>query len=128
VPRKAVPDWARGQALRDQLAAQLTVDPDEIFQQHKKTCALSEVFGHDGESCNCAWLPAFPASRAAVQHLQVYFRGGLAAKASCSGLNSLVALVMTCCPAEPPDRCVCRPAALEGEQGLQPAHQQRQLD
>ena len=50
-PRKPVPEWARGATLRDQLAAQLTVDPDDIFQQHKKTCALNEVFGHAGAPC-----------------------------------------------------------------------------
>ncbi len=47
-PRKPVPEWARGQALWAQLQAQVKMDPDEIFQQHKKTCALNEVFGHAG--------------------------------------------------------------------------------
>lgn len=50
-PRKPVPEWARGAALKEQLLRQLTIDPDEIFQQHKKTCALNEVFGHDGALC-----------------------------------------------------------------------------
>jgi Inner centromere protein, ARK binding region len=49
-PRKPVPEWARGQALWAQLQAQIKMDPDEIFQQHKKTCALNEVFGHAGAS------------------------------------------------------------------------------
>jgi len=44
-PSKPVPDWARGRALAGQLAAQLAVDPDEIFQQRQKTCPLDEVFG-----------------------------------------------------------------------------------
>lgn len=44
VPRKPVPDWARGKNLMGQLANQLFVDPDEIFQQHQKTCALDDVF------------------------------------------------------------------------------------
>ncbi|KAK9836349.1 hypothetical protein WJX81_007690 [Elliptochloris bilobata] len=48
-PRKPVPDWARGRALAGQLAAQLAVDPDEIFQQRQKTCPLDEVFGHAGK-------------------------------------------------------------------------------
>ena len=43
-PKKPVPDWARGPALTQQLAAQLFVDPDEIFQHHTKTCSLDEVF------------------------------------------------------------------------------------
>lgn len=43
-----MPEWARGQALWAQLQAQVKMDPDEIFQQHKKTCALNEVFGHAG--------------------------------------------------------------------------------
>lgn len=47
-PRKPVPEWARGHALWAQLQAQFKMDPDEIFQQHKKTCALNEVFGHAG--------------------------------------------------------------------------------
>jgi len=45
VPRKPVPDWARGKALMAQLFAQMYVDPDEVFQQHAKTCSLDQVFG-----------------------------------------------------------------------------------
>lgn len=45
VPKKPVPDWARGKALMAQLAAQMYVDPDEVFQQHAKTCSLDQVFG-----------------------------------------------------------------------------------
>jgi hypothetical protein len=44
VPKKPVPDWARGKKLMAQLTAQLYVDPDEIFQQHAKTCSLDQVF------------------------------------------------------------------------------------
>lgn len=47
VPKKPVPDWARGKALMAQLFAQMYVDPDEVFQQHAKTCSLDQVF----ESC-----------------------------------------------------------------------------
>ena len=47
-PRKAVPKWARGAALSGALAAQSSVDPDEIFQLHAKTCPLSEVFSQPG--------------------------------------------------------------------------------
>ncbi|DBA88168.1 TPA: hypothetical protein ACH3X2_005158 [Trebouxia sp. C0005] len=45
-PRKPIPDWARGRALMQQLASQVQTDPDEVFQQHRKTCSLDEVFGH----------------------------------------------------------------------------------
>ena len=44
VPKKPVPDWARGKALVGQLMAQMYIDPDEVFQQHAKTCSLDEVF------------------------------------------------------------------------------------
>lgn len=43
-PKKPVPEWARGRALTAQLVAQMYVDPDEVFQQHAKTCSLDEVF------------------------------------------------------------------------------------
>ncbi|KAL0054711.1 hypothetical protein WJX82_001328 [Trebouxia sp. C0006] len=45
-PRKSIPEWARGRALMQQLATQVQTDPDEVFQQHRKTCSLDEVFGH----------------------------------------------------------------------------------
>ncbi|KAL0036011.1 hypothetical protein WJX77_011218 [Trebouxia sp. C0004] len=45
-PRKPIPEWARGRALMQQLASQVQTDPDEVFQQHRKTCSLDEVFGH----------------------------------------------------------------------------------
>ena len=35
-----------------QLASQLQTDPDEVFQQHRKTCSLDEVFGHSGLQLN----------------------------------------------------------------------------
>lgn len=41
-----MPDWARGKQLLSQLAAQVRTDPDEIFQQHLKTCTLDDVFKH----------------------------------------------------------------------------------
>lgn len=44
VPKKPVPDWARGKALVGQLMAQMYIDPDEVFQQHANTCSLDEVF------------------------------------------------------------------------------------
>jgi hypothetical protein len=43
-PKKPVPDWARGKALVTQLMSQMYVDPDEVFQQHAKTCSLDDVF------------------------------------------------------------------------------------
>lgn len=43
-PKKPVPDWARGKVLIGQLVAQMYIDPDEVFQQHAKTCSLDEVF------------------------------------------------------------------------------------
>ena len=43
-PKKPVPDWARGKALLGQLMAQMHIDPDEVFQQHAKTCSLDDVF------------------------------------------------------------------------------------
>ena len=43
-PKKPVPDWARGKPLVAQLMAQMYTDPDEVFQQHAKTCSLDEVF------------------------------------------------------------------------------------
>lgn len=46
--RKPIPDWARGRALMQQLASQVQQDPDEVFQQHRKTCSLDEVFGASG--------------------------------------------------------------------------------
>ena len=50
-PAKPVPDWARGKQLLSQLTAQVRTDPDEIFQQHLKTCTLDDVFKHgSGES------------------------------------------------------------------------------
>lgn len=45
-PKKPVPEWAKGNQLRAQLVAQTYVDPDEIFQQHQKTCSLDEVFAN----------------------------------------------------------------------------------
>ncbi len=32
------------------------MDPDEVFQQHKKTCSLDEVFTKPGERSACAQL------------------------------------------------------------------------
>ena len=49
-PKKPVPEWARGKALMQQLVAQVYVDPDEVFQQHQKTCSLDDVFASHGES------------------------------------------------------------------------------
>ena len=46
VPKKPVPDWARGKALMAQLVEQTYIDPDEVFQHHVKTCTLDEVFAH----------------------------------------------------------------------------------
>lgn len=46
--KKPIPEWARGRALMQQLASQVQTDPDEVFQQHRKTCSLDEVFGHSG--------------------------------------------------------------------------------
>lgn len=43
-PRKLVPDWARGRALVIQLLAQQGLDPDDVFQHHKKTLCLDDVF------------------------------------------------------------------------------------
>ena len=48
-PKKPIPEWARGRALMQQLASQVQTDPDEVFQQHRKTCSLDEVFGHSGQ-------------------------------------------------------------------------------
>ena len=48
-PKKPIPEWARGRALMQQLASQVQTDPDEVFQQHRKTCSLDEVFGHSGK-------------------------------------------------------------------------------
>ncbi len=45
---QARPAWAQGAELRRQLVAQRAVDPDEIFQQHAKTCSLDEVFDASG--------------------------------------------------------------------------------
>lgn len=47
---KPVPDWARGRSLLSQLIAQVSIDPDEVFQQHSTTCPLDAVFGHAGAS------------------------------------------------------------------------------
>ena len=49
-PRKPVPDWARGRALVVQLLAQQGTDPDEVFQQHKKTLCLDDVFDKSSAS------------------------------------------------------------------------------
>lgn len=46
VPKKPVPEWARGKTLMAQLVAQMYVDPDEVFQQHAKTCSLDQVFAN----------------------------------------------------------------------------------
>ena len=51
--KKRVPEWARGRALVGQLITQVAVDPDEVFQQHQKTCSLDEVFGHSGAKTQC---------------------------------------------------------------------------
>ena len=51
-PKKPIPEWARGRALMQQLAAQVQTDPDEVFQQHRKTCSLDEVFG-TGKNVSC---------------------------------------------------------------------------
>ncbi len=55
-PRKPIPEWARGRALMQQLATQVQTDPDEVFQQHRKTCSLDEVFGHSGK---IRWLKTY---------------------------------------------------------------------
>ena len=39
-----IPDWARADALRQQLEKQQTVDPDNIFTGFDKTCDLSSMF------------------------------------------------------------------------------------
>ncbi|KAL3133279.1 hypothetical protein ABBQ38_007160 [Trebouxia sp. C0009 RCD-2024] len=51
-PKKPIPEWARGRALMQQLASQVQTDPDEVFQQHRKTCSLDEVFGHSESDKN----------------------------------------------------------------------------
>lgn len=43
-PRKAIPNWARGEALVPQLKAQSYVDPDEIFPNPSLTCSLGKIF------------------------------------------------------------------------------------
>ena len=45
-----MPAWARGKELMGQLMAQLAVDPDQIFQQRQRTCALDDVFSAPGVS------------------------------------------------------------------------------
>lgn len=50
---KRVPAWARGQELMQGLHAQLATDPDEIFQQRQRTCALDDVFSAPGEPTAC---------------------------------------------------------------------------
>ena len=50
MPRKPVPDWARGRALVVQLLAQQGTDPDEVFLQHKKTLCLDDVFDKSSAS------------------------------------------------------------------------------
>ena len=39
-----IPMWAQGGNLRRQIVAQQKLDPDELFQQHEKSCPLNEVF------------------------------------------------------------------------------------
>ncbi|KAK9798147.1 hypothetical protein WJX73_008828 [Symbiochloris irregularis] len=43
-PDKPIPSWARGKELMGQLLAQLSIDPDEVFQQRQRTCALDDMF------------------------------------------------------------------------------------
>ena len=50
IPKKPVPDWARGQALHSQILAQFRVDPDEIFHYHEESCNLDDVFAGNSES------------------------------------------------------------------------------
>lgn len=44
--KKVYPAWTNRAALDALLRAQEHVDPDEIFEHNKKTCALSEIFVH----------------------------------------------------------------------------------
>ena len=59
-PVKPVPDWARGKQLLSQLTAQVRTDPDEIFQQHLKTCTLDDVFKHGSGGFKHSLLPQVP--------------------------------------------------------------------
>lgn len=34
---------------------QVNIDPDEVFQQHKKTCSLDEVFTKPGAHLCASW-------------------------------------------------------------------------
>lgn len=47
-PRKPIPGWARTEALVPVLTRQAKVDPDEIFVNPSKTCALDVVFAGHG--------------------------------------------------------------------------------
>ena len=39
-----IPAWAQDANLRREIVGQQRLDPDELFQQHEKTCPLDEVF------------------------------------------------------------------------------------
>lgn len=39
-----IPAWAKDANLRKEIQGQQKLDPDELFQQHEKTCPLDEVF------------------------------------------------------------------------------------
>ena len=43
-PAKPVPQWAKSKNLGKQLQAQMSADPDEIFNAKQTTCSLDDVF------------------------------------------------------------------------------------
>lgn len=42
--RQPTPGWAAAAKVRNDLLGQQRLDPDELFQQHEKTCPLDEIF------------------------------------------------------------------------------------
>lgn len=53
-----IPAWAQDANLRREIIGQQRLDPDELFQQHEKTCPLDEVFASlkTGESASAAGM------------------------------------------------------------------------
>jgi len=123
---------------------QTYVDPDEIFQQHQKTCSLDEVFanGEHGHGTSGRGTCLASTAHAATSLSVAVPNGRRAFHATCGWLLSLAlpcsvyeqavhgftsftaraCRSLTLPPSHVP--CACR----QEQAGPDPAHQQRQLD
>ena len=75
---------------------QMYTDPDDIFQQHQKTCTLDEVFAHRGECAHSglaaamgSWIAAAGRQRTGPVNTHPMLLGFSASKQQCSNIALL---------------------------------------